>query len=310
MGRVLVTGGHGFLGAGLVSYLRGQGMLVQLAVRHASEAQGEVFVGEIHRETNWRAALKGVDTVIHLAARVHVMQDLQPHLYEVVNTAGTIALAKAAQESGVRRFIYLSSIKVHGEETLHGQAWCAMDALQPEGAYAVSKYAAEQYLQTLQAMEVVILRPPLIYGPGVKANLYRLLQAVDRCPVLPFGALTAHRSLMSLSNIVHLIHHCITNSNAPANIFLMEDNKGQSTTMLIQDIADAMKKRCYLAPVPISLLELGAKSIGRLDTMRRLTRPLMVDMTETMTCLDWVPPVPYRDAIAEMVDWYQRQKYR
>ena len=242
--NIAVTGATGFVGQALCSHLLAHDHAVVPVVRHASGLAGEVIVGNIDGATDWQPALSGCDAVVHLAARVHVMDDTAHDplaLYRATNTDGTLNLARQAAAAGVKRFVFISSIKVNGEG--RDAPYRETDMPAPEDAYAISKWEAEQGLQQIAAdtgLEVVILRPPLVYGPGVKANFLRLLQTVKRGWPLPLGAVRNRRSLLFLGNFVDAIRLCVEHPAAAGQTFLLDDGQAVSTPELIRAVA-----RCH-----------------------------------------------------------------
>ena len=259
--KLLVTGATGFVGSALVSALHARGHAVRSAVRRAgSGAQNEVVVGDLQAPNHdaLRHALAGTDTVVHLAARVHVMADSQRDplaVYRAANVAPTECLARAAAEAGVERFVFLSSIKVNGEGTQGGSAFTERDEPAPQDAYALSKYEAERVLHQVAqetGLEVVIVRPPLVYGPGVKGNFGALMNWVYRGMPLPFGRVTANRrSLVGLDNLVDLIVTCIEHPGAANQVFLAGDGEDMSTAELLKRLGMALGRPARLLPVPV-----------------------------------------------------------
>jgi UDP-glucose 4-epimerase len=288
------------------------GHVVRAAVRGkdtaAPGASERVAVGEIGRSTEWRPALADVDTVIHLAARAHVMNDADEAsaLYEETNALGTLRLARAAAESGVRRFIYLSSIKVNGEET-NGRAYTAVDEPRPKDAYAKSKWRAESHVREVgaaNAMEAVIVRPPLVYGPGVRANFLRLLGWVERGYPLPLGAVRNRRSLVSVWNLCDLLLRLVGNVRGGGETWLVSDGDDLSTPELVRRIAAAMHKGVTLLPMPASILLAGAALLGRRAEAARLCGSLVVDISRTRDVLGWTPPLTVDEGLERTAAWY------
>jgi nucleoside-diphosphate-sugar epimerase len=253
--------------------------------------------------TPWAAALPEVDVVIHLAARVHVMNDNTTDplaAFRQVNTQGTLNLARQAAIAGVKRFVFISSVKVNGELTQPGRPFSESDAPHPQDAYGVSKHEAELGLRLIAAetgMEVVIIRPPLVYGPGVKANFAALMRAVQRGWPLPLGAVHNQRSLVALDNLVNFIITCITHPKAANQTFLVSDGQDLSTTELVHGMARAAGVPTRLLPVPVWALQTGAKLLGKGDAVQRLCGNLQVDISKARTLLGWVPPVSVEDGL-------------
>jgi nucleoside-diphosphate-sugar epimerase len=298
-GAVLVTGANGFVGSELCRALAAQGRRFVPAVRRAGgEAIGGQrprVVGEIGAATDWSAVVAAVDTVVHLASRVHVMNessiDTLP-LYRQVNTLATLNLARQAAAAGVRRFVFVSTVKVNGEG---GPApYRESDAPCPAGPYAISKGEAEQGLRELAAssgIEVVIVRPPLVYGAGVKGNFLSMMGWVDRGLPMPFGAIDNRRSLVALPNLVDFLLACATHPAAANQTFLISDGDDLSTTELLRRMAIALGKPSRLLPLPASLLSAGASLLGQGDLARRLFGSLRVDASKARRVLGWTPPL-------------------
>lgn len=307
--NVLVTGADGFVGAALTRRLveRGAGR-VRAAVRRnaAPERPGieRTFVGDIGPDTNWDAALTGVDAVVHLAAKVHSLKDARSAQaadeYRRVNTAGTIRLAERAAALGVRRFVFLSSVKVNGDEGRFSED----DAPAPGDAYAVSKHEAEVALRELAArtgLQVVIIRPPLVYGPGVKANFRSLIRAVSRGVPLPFGLVRNRRSLVAVDNLADFIGACLEHPSAPGQTFLVSDGEDVSTADLIRRIGIALGRPARLVPVPAGILIAGAAALGRREVSQRLVGSLQVDISKARQRLGWAPPIGLDEGLRRTV---------
>lgn len=312
MTRVLVTGATGFVGKTLCGVLARSGYIVRAALRNDRALPTGVseiaVVGDIGASTDWRAALQGLEVVIHVAARAHVLHDssANSNLYIETNGHGTERLADASVQAGVRRFMFLSSIKVNGEETI-GHAYTADDEPRPRDAYGSSKWHAEQRLTEVAkrtGMEVVIVRPPLVYGPGVRANFLRLLHWADKQWPLPLGAIENSRSLVSIWNLCDLLVRLLEHPRAPGRTWMVSDGEDLSTPELVRRIARAMNRRVRLVPVPVGVLNLLAGLTGRKDEIARLCSSLAVNIDQTRRELEWTPPMKVDEAIARTVSWY------
>ena len=301
--RVLVTGANGFVGSALCAALANRDYCVRGVVRDPSRSAGLICeltkVGDIGSNTDWSGSLIGVDIVVHLAARVHVMRDSATDPlaeFRRVNVAGTERLALAAATAGVRRFVFLSSVKVNGERGGYNES----DPPAPQDAYGISKHEAELGLRVIAAetgMEVVIIRPPLVYGPGVKANFHALLWAVARGVPLPLGAIHNRRSLVALDNLVDFIRTCLDHPVAANQTFLVSDGEDMSTTDLLRRMAHALHVSARLLPVPQGFIEWVAKMLGKEDLSQRLCASLQVDISKARTLLGWQPPVTVEMAL-------------
>ena len=341
--RILVTGANGFVGKSLCRSLLADGCSVLRALRCGDATLPEgietAVVGDIGPDTDWRFALtpggngESVDAVVHLAARVHVMRDgaADPLAeFRKVNVEGTLNLARQAAVAGVRRFVFLSSVKVNGEGFPHpgtepphpgppprgGREWSGgergvydeADAPAPQDAYAVSKWEAEQGLAAIAqetGMEVVVLRPPLVYGPGVGGNFLRLLRLVERGVPLPLGAVDNRRSLLYLGNLVDAIALCLAHSAAANRTYLVSDGEDISTSDLIRKLAAQMGRRARLLPVPAALLEWGGRLVGKGAEAQRLLGSLAVDSGRIRSELGWRPPFTLDEGLAETVRGYR-----
>lgn len=292
--KIAVSGATGFVGQALCSHLLAHDHAVVPVVRHASGLAGEVIVGNIDGATDWQPALSGCDAVVHLAARVHVMDDTTQNplaLYRATNTYATLNLARQAAQAGVKRFVFISTIKVNGEG--RDTPYRETDVPAPEDAYAISKWEAEQGLRQIAAdtgLEVVILRPPLVYGPRVKANFQRLIHIVNRGWPLPLGAIRNRRSLLYLGNFVDAIRLCVEHPAAAGQTYLLDDGQVVSTPELIRAVARAMGRPSRLLVVPVSLLRFAGKLLGKRAAVDRLTGSLYVDSSAIRSRLGWVPP--------------------
>ena len=317
---ILVTGATGFVGGALVRRLAADRACkgVVAAVRSQAEAGSEgvrqVRVGDLLATTDWGLALHGVDAVVHCAARVHVMHDdaREPlQAYREVNVNGTLNLARQATQAGVRRFVFVSSIKVNGEVTQLGQPFTADDVSAPLDSYGVSKLEAEQGLRDIEAqtgMEVVIVRPPLVYGPGVKANFASMMRWVARGMPLPLGAIHNARSMVALDNLVDLLVTCLKHPNAAGQTFLVSDGQDVSTTELLRRTANAMGKKALLLPVPTFVLEWAASILGKGSIALRLCASLQVDIDKTRCLLGWTPPLTLDQGLLKAVEGRNLEK--
>jgi nucleoside-diphosphate-sugar epimerase len=314
---ILVTGATGVVGRSLVEHLFQGGICVRGCSRRqniAIQKCSDLFIiHDMSKNTKWNKALLDIDVVIHTAARVHIMDDSAAAPlteFRKVNTAGTLNLARQAAESGVKRFIFISSIKVNGEMTLSGQPFQPDYNYIPTDPYGLSKYEAEQGLLAIAketGMEVVIIRPPLVYGPGVKANFYSMMKWMNKSIPLPLGAIHNKRSLVALDNLVSFIIHCADYKKTPqaANqAFLISDGEDVSTTVLLQKVAKAFGKKALLLAVPVSLMTLAAKLLGKGDVANRLFGSLQVDSSKARELLGWKPIITMDEQLKKTVDAY------
>lgn len=315
--RVLVTGSNGFVGAALVARLAEErnhwlraACRVSGTTPFPADADATV-VGDIGPFTDWKRAVDDIDVVIHLAARVHMMRDTSTDPlaeFRKVNTEGTLNLARQAAEAGVRRFIFLSSVKVNGETGFFREG----DVEDPQDAYAVSKCEAEQGLRRIAAeagMEVTIIRPPLVYGPGVKANFQSLIRVVGKGVPLPLGSIDNRRSLVGIDNLVDLIVICIDHPAAANETFLVSDGEDLSTPELVRRIARAMGRPARLLPMPPTFLTAAAAMLGRRETAERLVSSLQVDISKACELLCWRPPVSVDEGLAHAVSLSSEQAF-
>jgi nucleoside-diphosphate-sugar epimerase len=300
--KALVTGGNGFVGDAIWQRLNTMNSVqavrsVRRADAYTDAGASVVAVGDLCAQTDWSIALAGVDAVVHTAARVHVMAETTANPldeFRRVNVQGTLNLARQAATAGVRRFLFVSSIKVNGEATQLGVPFKAGDTSAPLDAYGVSKMEAEQGLRQIAAqtgIEVVIIRPPLVYGPGVKANFAAMMRWLRRGILLPLGAIHNQRSLVALDNLVDLIVTCLTHPAAANQTFLVSDGEDVSTTELLRRMGQALGRPARLIPVPASWLKLAATLVGKQDMAQRLCGSLQVDIEKTRHLLGWTPPL-------------------
>ena len=299
--KILVTGAAGFVGRALGERLARDGNEPVPAVRQATGLAGEHVVGDMGASTDWTVVLNACDAVVHLAARVHVMHDTAADplaLYRATNTDATLNLARQAAQTGVKRFVFISTIKVNGEG--RDEAYRETDTAAPEDAYAISKWEAEQGLWQIAqetGLEIVILRPPLVYGPGVKANFRRLIDTVARGWPLPLGAIKNRRSLLYLGNFVDAIRLCVEHPAAAGQTFLLDDGEPVSTPELIRAVARAIGRPARLWPVPLGVFELAGALLGKRAAVARLTGSLWVDSSPIRARLGWTPPYTLRQGL-------------
>ena len=316
----MVTGTNGFVGRALYDHLLRKGHACIPAVRVSSGLAHEIVVGDLDVNTDWWAAFnrappfggRGVGAVVHLAARVHVMDETaqdQLALYRATNTMATLHLARQAAQGGVKRFVFISTIKVNGEG--RDAPYSEIDAAAPEDAYAISKWEAEQGLRQIEletGLEVVILRPPLVYGPSVKANFLLLMQLIHQGWPLPLGAIKNRRSLLYLGNFVDAIRVCIEHPAAAGQTFLVDDGPTISTPELARAIAKTMDRSARLLPVPVSLLQMAGWMTGRSAVVSRLTRSLCMDSQAIRSQLGWLPPYSMEVGLAQTVAAFKQDR--
>jgi len=297
--KILVTGANGFVGRLLCAELLRQGYTVRSAVRSANvkfDDYEREIVGDINGETNWKSALGGMDVVVHLAARVHVMRDESSDPlaeFRKVNVAGTEHLARSAAASGVKRFVYVSSIKVNGEATQGGEKFTEEDMSAPQDPYGISKCEAEQVLHEVAeetGLEVVIVRPPLVYGPGVKGNFAQMLKVLDRGLPLPLATVNNRRSLVYVGNLVDALILCATHPAAVGQTYLVSDGEDVSTSELLRQLGASMGCPARLFACPAVLLKLAGRLTGKADQVERLLGSLQVDSSKIRRELGWIPP--------------------
>ncbi|HGS5021744.1 TPA: UDP-glucose 4-epimerase family protein [Vibrio cholerae] len=295
--NILLTGASGFIGSKLLEELPANNILSLGRDNPKGQPSEKFFKLEIDNDTDYSVALSGVGVVVHLAARVHVMNDEVSNPleeYREVNTRGTVNLARQAASAGVKRFVFVSSIKVNGEGTSQDRPFTSADLHAPEDDYGLSKSEAEQQLFNIgkeTGMEIVVLRPTLVYGPGVKANFASLMNLVSKGIPLPFGCITKNkRSLVSVDNLVDLIITCIDHPKAANQVFLVSDDHDVSTSEMVRELAIALGKPTWQLPVPIWCYNLFGKLFGKSDIVDRLTGSLQVDISHTKETLGWKPP--------------------
>jgi len=305
--NILVTGANGFVGRALCAELFRQKHLV-VAVLRKENTELEVSIQTtsicaIDNNTDWSAVLRNVDIVVHLAARVHIMSDhaVDPLAeFRKVNVEGTLNLAMQASKAGVKRFIFMSSVKVNGEHTEFDLPFTEEHPVNPQDAYGISKQEAEQRLMLIAqqtGMEVVVIRPPLVYGAGVKANFASMMRMVKRAIPLPLGAIHNKRSFVYIDNLVSLIVRCIDHPAAANQIFLVSDGNDLSTSELLRGCANALGVKSRLVPIPQKLIESFAALVGKKNVAQRLCGNLQVNIAKARTMLDWTPPITVEEGL-------------
>lgn len=312
MPRILVTGANGFVGRSLVPRLRTLGISVTCAVR-STRGNDEIAVGDIAEFASWPSVLAGTDVVVHLAARAHVLRETASEPlaeFRRVNVCATARLARAAVATGVRRFVFLSSIGVNGIPTTVG-AFSESDPPNPSEPYAVSKWEAERALLELAAgtgMQITRVRPPLIVGAGVKGNLHRLLKLVDSGIPLPLGAIRNRRSFIALDDLCALLASCVVHPRAGNELFLAANLKELSTPELLRAMAEGLGRTLRLVPIPAPMLQLGAGVCGFGSEIRRMISSLRIDATRARTVLGWNEVVGLDQSIRTMTAHYLRER--
>jgi len=314
--KLFLTGLNSFLSQSLVNRLGDTEHSVSGSIRPSSTFKSSIVENitqnELLPDENWAEAMFGVDVVIHTAARAHILHEIAADPlkeYRNINTISTLRLAKQAAEAGASRFIFISSIGVNGNSNKH--AFNELNKPAPKEPYAISKYEAEQGLLDIAeetGMEVVIIRPPLVYGPGVKANFLSMIKWVDRSVPLPFGAIDNQRSLVALDNLVDFIIHCIDHPKAANEIFLISDGEDVSTTQLLIKVAVAFGRRPRLISVPVSWMKFIAKLLGKQAVTERLFSSLQVDSSKARELLGWQPVTTMDEQLTKTIDAYLNEK--
>lgn len=315
--RILITGATGFVGRHLCVQARQSGLSVRACVRRIKQPIEDVNlaeVGDITSQTDWAKALSGVDVVIHLAARAHVMTETSvdplSEFYRT-NAEGTENLARQAAHAGVKRFVYVSSIKVNGEETNNNRPYTEADVPAPQDPYGVSKWAAEQVLRRIAqetGLKTVVLRPPLIYGPGVKGNFLSMLHALKRRLPLPLGAIQNQRDLLYIGNLTDALLLCATHPAAVGQTYLLSDGEAISTPELLHKLAATLGTQAHIFPFPPSLLKLAGRILGKSSQIDRLLGSLQVDSDKIRHDLGWEPPYTLQQGLQATAEWYLSRK--
>jgi len=308
--KLLVTGANGFVGQAFCVEAMARGIDVCGVARSTDGSlpnTQHIVVSDISGTTDWALVLQGCEVVVHLAARVHMMRETSDDPlaeFRQVNVAGTEHLARSAVAAGVKRFVYVSSIKVNGEETHSWQAYSEQSNPAPQDPYGVSKWEAEQVLHQVAketGLEVVIVRPPLVYGPDVKGNFAQMISVVARGVPLPLASVNNKRSLIYVKNLVNALILCATHPAAPGNTYLLSDGEDVSTSDLLRKLAFAMDKKSRLFSCPVVLLKLAAKVFRKSDQVERLLGSLQVDGSKIRRELGWMPPFSMDDGLKATV---------
>lgn len=314
MTRILITGYSGFVGSHLIGTL-GSLENINLLGRSVPPQCHMHLKADIDPKSDYSSVLIGVDVVVHIAARVHTMKDQATdplREFRLINTRGTLNLAKQAVKAGVKRFIFVSTVKVNGESTTNRKAFDVKDKPKPEDFYGMSKAEAEEQLFALSrdtGLEIVVIRPPLVYGEGVKANFSSLMNIVSKGIPLPFGCIKNNkRSLVSVGNLVDLILTCIDHPRAANQVFLVSDDHDVSTSEMVQEIALALGKPTWQLPVPIWCYKLAGKLFKKSDVVDRLTGSLQIDISHTKKTLGWKPPQTLEEGFKQAADAFLQSK--
>ena len=316
--RVLVTGAAGLVGRVVCRHLLARGFAVRACLRYGEERpllthlRGPIdfhYLGDIGAKPDWEEPIEGVDAIVHLAARVHLTQDSAADPlgeYRRVNVGGTERLAWIASQRGVRRLVFASSVKVNGERTLQ-RSFDEGDPSDPRDAYAVSKWEAEEALRSVTAktgLEIVIVRPPLVYGPGVRANFLRLMRLVDRGVPLPLPDTKNRRSLIGVENLADFLALCVSHPGAANETFMVSDGEDVSTRELIARLARALGRPDRFLPVPEFAVRFAARLVGKEAAVNRLLGSLTVSSDKARQRLGWKPPVTLGSGLAATARWY------
>lgn len=304
--QVVVTGANGYVGSHCCAALKQAGYIVRGTIRTAQPLDVETFVtGDVGPDTDWTHALDGADVVIHTAARVHIFDETEPDslaAFRRVNVAGTIRLAQQAAAAGVKRFLFISTVGIFGQKTPPDIPFTEKSPPHPYNPYAQSKWEAEQHLQSLNAdMEIVIVRAPLVYGPGAPGNFDRLVRWVSKGVPLPLGGLNNRRSFVGIDNLVDFLVLCVEHPAAAGQTLLVTDGEDLSTTQLIQHLARAQGKNILLIPVPPHPVRWALQLLGRQRLADQLYGSLVIDSSQTRQLTGWTPPVAVAEGLRRAV---------
>ena len=318
MSRILVTGACGFIGHAVVKSLREQGHIICGTTRDQTAKRGPeniplYLVPKLDKDTDWDHVIAGADVIVHLAARVHEMgkqTNREQKEYFTVNEEGTEKLVLAAVDAGVKRFVFISTIKVNGEKT-HGRPFTENDEPNPKDVYSISKYNAEKTLLKIQkstGIELIILRVPLVYGPRVKGNFHTLLRACFRRKLLPLKSIKNCRSFLYVENLASAITRCVSKPNTGSKIYLLSDGVDISTPKLIEIVSFFLDVRPRLFYIPLGVLFLLGRLFGKLAVVERLTDSLQVDSTLIRQELEWSPPFSVEEGMKRTLEWFNEQQ--
>lgn len=312
MTKFLVTGANGFVGRAFCKALAQRGFPFTAVTRSNSDTNSYIAIGDINGLTNWSSLLAGIDVVVHLAAHVHVSKTNQsPEIFHQVNVDGTANLARQAAQAGVKRLVFASSIKVNGEYT-EAQPFTENDPPSPVDSYGKSKLEAEQALWNISretGMEIVVVRPPLVYGPGVKANFLNLVRLIEKGLWIPLGAIKNRRSLIYVENLADAAILCATHPRAAGETFLVSDGPALSTPELMSAIANALGKPCRMFLLPVSIMRFLARLTGKSSQMDKLVQSLEIDNSKIRNLLGWSPLFSMQQGLQETARWF-REKYK
>ncbi|PHS70952.1 MAG: UDP-glucose 4-epimerase [Methylophaga sp.] len=313
--RILITGASGFIGQALIKEAHKAGHVITQSIHTELSSHldiGNVVVADFSEVVSLEETLHDIDVVVHIAARVHIMNDKEDDplsAFLKVNTLATLQLAGQASRSNVKRFIFLSSIGVNGGS--NNRSFLETDAINPRDAYSYSKYEAEKGLLQIcrqSDMELVIVRPPLVYGPRVKANFLSMINWVISGIPLPLGSIKNSRSLIALENLTSFLMHCVEHPRAANQTFLISDGEDVSTTELLKKVANAFEKKIFLLPIPVSLMKFSAKLMGKSDMANRLFSSLQVDSSKARELLGWQPVITMDEQLKKIAEAYQNEK--